>query len=125
MDWALTIILGLLGSGGFFSFLIFLMNRHDSKKKTSFTEEEKKTILEGVKHIYGFDKRLGKVEQSTDRLQLLNLIQNDPNNKDAIITLGEHYFQVLHGNMYMTSLFTDWAKSQGIDDQVIYEIIKK
>lgn len=125
MDWALTITLGILGSGGFFSFLIFLMNRHDSKKKTSFTEEEKKTILEGVKHIYGFDKRLGKVEQSTDRLQLLNLIQNDPNNKDAIITLGEHYFQVLHGNMYMTSLFTDWAKSQGIDDQVIHEIIKK
>lgn len=125
MDWALTITLGVLGSSGFFSFLVFLMNRHDNKKKTSFTEEEKNTILEGVKHISAFDERLRKVEQSTDRLQLLNLIQNDPNNKDAIITLGEHYFQVLHGNMYMTSLFADWAKSQGIDEQVIYEIIKK
>lgn len=125
MDWALTITLGILGSGGFFSFLTYLMDRHTSKKKSSFTEEEKKSILDGMRHISVVDERLWKLEQSTDRLQLLNLIQNDPNNKDAIITLGEHYFQVLHGNMYMTSLFTDWAKSQGIDDQVIHEIIKK
>lgn len=124
-DLVVSIILACIGSTGLSSLIQFLVKRKDDRKENKFTAEDRQNILIALESIRKTDERLLKLEQSTDRLQLLNLIQNDPKNVDAIITLGNHYFQVLKGNMYMTSLFTDWAKAQKIDEQVIHECIKK
>lgn len=109
MDW--VAILGAIG--GLSGLIIFLITRHDEKKKvTSFTAEEKKAIFDFMK----------KAEQDSCRLQLLNMMQHQPTNKDTILMLAEHYFEDLGGNWYMSSEFSRWTKEQKVDTKLVREI---
>lgn len=124
MEWW-QFILTILGSTSVLEFLKFLITRKDKNRNCQFTQEDRKRVNETSDKIALLDKRVLALERSEDRTQLLLLIYNDTDNIDAIITLANHYFRVLKGNMYMTSIFTDWAKKHDIDEQVIHEIIKK
>lgn len=52
------------------------------------------------------------------RLELMNLMQNDPNNIVEIEVLGKKYFQA-GGNSYMSRLYSDYAKAHGLDTSFI------
>ena len=54
-------------------------------------------------------------EQSITRLELMNLIQNDPHNKVEIERLARHYFLDLDGNSYMSSVYSRWCEQYGGD----------
>ena len=97
-DYILPIVIAILGSGAFFSFLQFLINRHDVRR--------------------------GWTAQNVDRLQLMVLIADYPRKVDEILKLAEHYFVVLKGNSFLKELFADWLKAQSIDEPEWFKDIK-
>lgn len=85
----LPVIIAILGSGALFSFLQFIITRHDLRK--------------------------GWTAQNVDRLQLMLLIADYPRKVDEILEIAKHYFVVLKGNSFIKTLFADWLKSQNVD----------
>ena len=57
--------------------------------------------------------------QAITRLELMNLIQNDPENIVAIEKMGRYYFGKLDGDQYMTAMFSKWAKTYGGDPNIV------
>lgn len=51
-----------------------------------------------------------KTEQQLTRLELANLIHNQPENKAEIEKVARFYFIKLDGDWYMTGLYSTWAK---------------
>ena len=59
-----------------------------------------------------------KQNQSITRLELMNLIQNDPTNVAGIEKLARYYFGELSGNQYMTGMYSRWCKQYGGDPSI-------
>lgn len=57
--------------------------------------------------------------QAITRLELTNLIKNDPTNVVAIEKMGRYYFGELNGDQYMTAMFSNWAKEYGGDASIV------
>lgn len=57
--------------------------------------------------------------QAITRLELMNLIKNDPTNVVAIEKMGRYYFGELDGDQYMTAMFSNWAKEYGGDASIV------
>lgn len=54
------------------------------------------------------------------RLELMNLIQNNPNNTVEIEMLGKKYFNPpYNGDSYMSVVYSEWAKARGLDTSFI------
>ena len=93
-DLTMTIAVAVLGSNALFAFLQFMISRHDTKK-----------------NIKG---KLATLEKDGLRTQLLLLILMKPTEQTEILRLAEHYFKVLKGNWYMTSIFNNWLKENKV-----------
>lgn len=89
-DITATIIASVLASNALFAFIQFMIGRADSAKNV----KGKLTLL----------------EKDVLRTQLLLLILMKPEEKQEIMTIGEHYFKILKGNWYMTSIFNKWLE---------------
>lgn len=94
MNATATIIVAVLTSNGLFAILQFLITRHDQKK-----------------NVKG---RLDRLEKDGLRTQLLLLLLLRPQEEQEILTIGEHYFHVLKGNWYMTSMFNKWLEQNKV-----------
>lgn len=57
--------------------------------------------------VQALDKR---TDQQITRLELANLIHNQPHNKAEIEKVARYYFVKLDGDWYMTGLYSTWAK---------------
>lgn len=53
------------------------------------------------------------------RLELVNLIKDDPTNVVAIEKMGRYYFGELDGDQYMTAMFSDWCNEYGTDCSIV------
>ena len=53
------------------------------------------------------------------RLELMTLMQHDPNNIVEIEKLGRYYFQELSGDRWMSSVYSDWARQYGGDISIV------
>ena len=60
-----------------------------------------------------------KNEQATTRIELMVLMEHDPENVVAIERMATHYFQELNGDLYMTQKYSDWAKKYGGDTSIV------
>lgn len=89
-----SIVIAVLASNALFAFVQFLITRQDTKK-----------------NVKG---KLAVLEKDVLRTQLLLLILLKPEEKQEILTIGEHYFRVLKGNWYMTSIFNKWLEENNI-----------
>lgn len=89
-DITTTIIASVLASNALFAFIQFLISRNDTKKSIK--------------------DKLALLEKDVLRTQLLLMILMKPEEKQEILTVGEHYFKVLKGNWYMTSIFNKWLE---------------
>lgn len=58
-------------------------------------------------------------EQAVTRLELMILIEHDPENIAAIEKMARYYFQDLQGDLYMTQKFSEWAKQYGGDISIV------
>lgn len=89
-----SIVIAVITSQAFFGFLQFVITRADTRKN--------------------IDKKLEIMERDVLRTQLLFLISMQPDEDQEILTVAEHYFRVLHGDWYMTSIFNKWLIKAGI-----------
>lgn len=54
------------------------------------------------------------------RLELMNLIENSPENTVEIEMLGKKYFNPpYNGDSYMSVVYSEWAKARGLDTSFI------
>lgn len=54
------------------------------------------------------------------RLELMNLIQNSPDNTVEIEMLGKKYFNPpYNGDSYMSVVYSEWARARGLDTSFI------
>lgn len=60
-----------------------------------------------------------KRDQAITRLELMNLMQNDPTNVAAIEKMARYYFHTLGGDLYATQKYSDWCKEYGGDPSII------
>lgn len=60
-----------------------------------------------------------KHEQSITRVELIELIEHDPENIAAIEKIAKYYFQDLNGDLYMTKKYSDWAHKYGGDPTIV------
>ena len=60
------------------------------------------------------DDNYSKDELATTRLELMVLMEHDPENVIEIEKLARHYFLDLKGNSYLTSVFSRWCKEHGV-----------
>lgn len=56
-----------------------------------------------------------KQEQSLTRLELIMLMEHDPENNAEIEKVAKRYFVDLDGDWYMTGLYSQWAKEHNGD----------
>ena len=69
-------------------------------------------VAEIKTEIQNLDKR---TEKQITRLELANLIHNQPHNKAEIEKVAKYYFVKLDGDWYMTGLYSKWAKEYSGD----------
>ena len=108
------LLVALLINNALWAFVQFLITRHD--KKTDDKDGFKKAIEDLKSEFEQFSKdiksKLKKQEKDAVRTQLLVLILLKPDEEQEILTLAEHYFKVLRGNWYMTSIFKNWLNKR-------------
>lgn len=95
----IPIIIAVIGSGGFFTFIQFCISHHDrefEKKITANVNELKNTI--------------DFVALGCTRTQLLVLMTHFSNRPDEIMKVAHRYFVEMKGNWYLGTLFKDWCK---------------
>ena len=102
----------IFGSAGLFSFLEFLVRRHDHKRSPlkDVQDELKKNTEETMKareEARQFNLRI-------TRMELFELIKLDPENKKAILEIAYQYFIELDGDLYMHDMFETWANEYNV-----------
>lgn len=100
---ALTVIIG--GLAGISSWASQKFADSVSEQISEFREEVKRSDDEQNKSI--------------TRLELMNLIQNDPTNVAAIEKIARYYFHTLNGDWYATQKYSDWCGKYGGDPTII------
>lgn len=106
MEIGVAILIAVLGSAGLFSFAQFMISRHDNKG-AKLAQIEKK--------LDGISAKCDRNELATTRLQLIFLIDSQPQNKDTILTTAQRYFVELDGNGEAWAVFYDWAEHNKLD----------
>ena len=62
----------------------------------------------------------GSQDLAIMRLELMNLIQNNPDNTVEIEMLGKKYFNPpYNGDSYMSVVYSQWANARGLDTSFI------
>lgn len=106
MEIWVAVITSALGSAGLFGLVQFLITRHDSKARD----------LAQIKAKLGtIDQKCDRNELATTRLQLIFLIDSQPQNTDTILQTAQRYFVELNGNGEAWAVFDAWAKKKDID----------
>ena len=106
MDIALAISGAILGSAGLFSFAQFMINRHDGRERA---------LSQIKKQLDTIDHKCDRNELATTRLQLIFLIDSQPDNRDTILTTAQRYFVELDGNGEAWAIFYNWAEKNKLD----------
>lgn len=63
--------------------------------------------------------------QAITRLELMNLMQNDPTNIVAIEKMAKYYFGTLDGDQYMTQKYSDWCREYDGDASIAIGEVKE
>ena len=116
MDTGIAIMASVFGSAGLFSLIQFLIARHDNKDQD----------LEHIKDkLDSIDDKCDRNERATTRLQLIFLIDSQPQNKDTILQTAQRYFIELNGNGEAWAVFNAWAKENKLDTGWYKALLKR
>lgn len=96
---AIVVLLGAVG--GFYSWTSQQFANAVSGQIQEFREETKKTT--------------NQMLQTITRLELLSLMEYDPDNIVAIEKIARYYFVTLEGNTWASRVYSKYAKEHGID----------
>lgn len=106
MEIGIAIFSAILGSAGLFGFAQFMISRHDGKERS----------LNQIKsQLNNIENKCDRNELATTRLQLIFLIDSQPQNKDTILQTAQRYFVELNGNGEAWAVFYEWAEKNKLD----------
>lgn len=78
---------------------------------------------ESNEQIQALEARLDEAHKESQlgitRLELQGLINNTPENRAEIEKLARYYFLELHGDTYMTSMYSNWATEYGGNIEIV------
>lgn len=112
---AIATIVGVLTAGG--GFLIHQVDNAVAARIETKTTEIQQEVQKLTETVETQDK---EQEQRLMRLELMMLMEHDPDNVLGIERLAKEYFsERINGNSYMTSYFTKWAKQYGGDLSIV------
>lgn len=100
-----ALLIGLFGGGSIIGFLQYLITRHDTRRAD---------IAAIKRDLSTIRKSQNDMAVRVTRMELMTLLRNDPDNKDAILAVAEHYFIELDGNAYVHAMFEKWAKEHDV-----------
>lgn len=113
---AIATIVGVLITGG-----SWIVSQLDNAVATHL-ENQTQSIQAEVQQLS--DKVSTKDRESElqlNRLELMMLMDNDPNNIVEIEKVAHHYFKDLGGNSYMSSLYAKYCRQYGADCEIMYK----
>ena len=107
-----TIIIAILSSGALSALITGLFQLLQTRKSRKDGLESKvDTLVEEQEKIIKAQK---KQEGDVLRVELRLLISDFPDKEDDILRLGEHYFNDLHANWVMASVFQQWLSQRNL-----------
>lgn len=106
MDVGVSIFVAVISSTALFSFLQYLISRHDKKHDSMNSCKAQLNRIE---------QKCDRNELATTRLQLFFLIKTQPSNEDAIETTAQRYFIELGGDAEAWAPFHKWAVAHKVD----------
>lgn len=78
---------------------------------------------ESNEQIQALEARLDEAHKESQlgitRLELQGLINDTPENRTEIEKLARYYFLELHGDTYMTSMYSKWATEYGGNIEIV------
>ena len=78
---------------------------------------------ESIEQIQALEARLDEAHKESQlgitRLELQGLINDTPENRAEIEKLARYYFLELHGDTYMTSMYSKWATEYGGNIEIV------
>lgn len=112
---AIATIIGIVTAGG--GFLIHQVDNAVAAHIETQTTEIQQEVQKLSETVEAQDR---EQEQRLMRLELMTLMDTDPENVLGIEKLAKEYFsERINGNSYMTSYFTKWAKQYGGDLSIV------
>lgn len=113
---AIASIVGVLAAGG--GWLISQINDSLASSLEAQTSELQSEVQKLSDKVDAQDRQ---TDLQLTRLELMNLIEIDPNNVVEIEKVAKHYFSDLKGDWYLTSVYSKWAKQYGGSLDFIFE----
>ena len=112
---AIATIIGIVTAGGG-----FLIHQVDTAVATRIETQTTQIQQEVQKLSETVEAQDREQEQRLMRLELMMLMEHDPDNVLGIEKLAKEYFsERINGNSYMTAYYTRWAKQYGGDLSVV------
>lgn len=112
---AIATIVGVLTAGGG-----WLIHQVDNAVATHIEVQTTEIQQEVQKLSEAVEAQDKEQEQRLMRLELMMLMEHDPDNVLGIEKLAKEYFsERINGNSYMTAYYTRWAKQHGGDLSVV------
>jgi hypothetical protein len=107
-----TIIIAILSSGALSALITGLFQLLQTRKSRKTGLESKvDTLVEEQGKVMKAQK---KQEGDILRVELRLLISDFPDKEDDILRLGEHYFNDLHANWVMYSVYKQWLTQRDL-----------
>ena len=112
--------------------------QYEQQARNDFTDAMHKTKDEMTKMKQDTNQRVDQLSQNIDkilelsketrkdnvRIQLLMIMEHQPENVDTILKIAEKYFIKLKGDWYMTNEFSKWAKEHNVTIPAhLYDVI--
>ena len=99
-NYVMPLLLAIIGSGSVFGFIQYLISRKDNKSNNKVDELEKK---------------IDSLARSSCRTEMLVMMNHYSDEVMEIMRLSRIYFDELHGDFYMTSLFAKWLDEHNLE----------
>ena len=113
---AIATIVGVLTAGG-----SYIINQLDNAVATRI-EAQTTALQEQVQEIGKERESTAKqTELQLTRLELMMLMETDPDNAVEIEKVAHHYFVDGRGNSYMSSLYNTWCHTHNGDCEIMFK----
>lgn len=106
--WAATVGAIIVIIGALTGALSWLQSQFTNAVSSQINDFQQETREANLRH-----------EQAVTRVELMMLMEHDPENVVAIDQMAKHYFSELKGDKYMTSKYSAWAKQYGGDMTIV------
>lgn len=113
---AVATIIGVLTAGG-----SYIINQLDNAVATRI--EAQTTVLQEQVQEIGKERytTAKQTELQLTRLELMMLMESDPENVVEIEKVAHHYFVDDKGNSYMSSLYNAWCHAHNGDCEIMFK----